>query len=153
MAFAKVSSERLSTPLDLSIPTNDPEFEDYVVQQIIELISASKSTVILADACAIRHRVLAELQELVRKTGFPSFVTPMGKSAIDEDIPNFGGVYVGDASRPEVKEQIDKASLILYVGGMQSDFNTAGFTFHVAPVNTVEFHSDHMKVGSFLSRY
>ena len=32
---------------------------------------------ILVDACAIRHRCLEEVQELIEKTQLPAFTTPM----------------------------------------------------------------------------
>jgi pyruvate decarboxylase len=70
----------------------------------------------------------------------------MGKGAINEESLPFGGVYVGDASRDDVRQRVDDAELILYVGGLQSDFNSGGFTYHVSKKNTVEFHSDHMKI-------
>lgn len=146
MVFKTVDASRLETPLDLSIPPNNEETEDAVVSEICELIYKSKNTIILADACAIRHRVLDELHELIEKTELPAFVSPMGKGAINEESSSFGGVYVGDASRDDVRQRVDDAELILYVGGLQSDFNSGGFTYHVAKKNTVEFHSDHMKV-------
>ncbi|KAH8151709.1 uncharacterized protein LAJ45_04331 [Morchella importuna] len=146
MVFKTVDASRLETPLDLSIPPNNEETEDAVVSEICELIYKSKNTIILADACAIRHRVLDELHELIERTELPAFVSPMGKGAINEESSSFGGVYVGDASRDDVRQRVDDAELILYVGGLQSDFNSGGFTYHVAKKNTVEFHSDHMKI-------
>ena len=120
-----------------------------MVEEIKDLMYKSKNTVILADACAIRHRVLDELHELIDKTQLPTFVSPMGKSGVNETHPAFGGVYAGDVSRPDVKQRIEAAELILYIGGLESDFNSGGFTYHVGRRNTVEFHSDHMKVRFF----
>ena len=45
--------------------------------------------------------------------------TPMSKSAIDETHPRFGGVYIGDVSRPDVKTAIESADLVFSVGGLQ----------------------------------
>lgn len=146
MVFKELDAELLNTPLDLSSPPNNEDTENEVVLEISELIYQSKNTVILADACAIRHRVLDELHELIDKTKLPAFVSPMGKGAINEQSTPFGGVYVGDASRDDVGQRIDDAELILYVGGLQSDFNSGGFTYHISKKNTVEFHSDQMKV-------
>jgi pyruvate decarboxylase len=137
----------LKTPLDLSLPPNDPETEAEVVKSIADLMYASKNTVIIADACAIRHRVLQELHELVDNTQLPTFVSPMGKGSVNETQSAFGGVYAGDVSRPDVIQRVEAAELILYVGGLKSDFNSGGFTYRVEKRNTVEFHSDHMKVG------
>jgi pyruvate decarboxylase len=146
VAFHKISAEPLNTPLDLSLPPNDPETEEEVVKTIAELMYNSKNTVIIADACAIRHRVLKELHELVDRTMLPTFVSPMGKGSVNETHPAFGGVYAGDVSRDDVKQRVENAELILYVGGLKSDFNSGGFTYRVERRNTIEFHSDHMKI-------
>lgn len=146
IAMFKIDASRLNTPLDLSLPQNDEETEKEVVEQISELMYKSKNTVIIADACAIRHRVLKELHELIDNTQLPTFVSPMGKGSVNETHPAFGGVYAGDVSREDVRQRIENAELVLYVGGLKSDFNSGGFTYRVQRQNTVEFHSDHMKV-------
>lgn len=81
MVQKKIEGERLKTPIDLSFPLNDPEKEDYVVDVILKYLHAAKSPIILVDACAIRHRALEEVHELIEKSGLPVFVAPMGKGA------------------------------------------------------------------------
>jgi pyruvate decarboxylase len=146
VALTEISAEPLKRKLRTEVKDNKSEYEEEVIGEILKMIYSSKDTVILVDACAIRHRVLEELHELVKKTGFTTFVTPMGKGSLNETLSEFGGVYIGDASRPEVQKRMEHAECILYVGGLQSDFNTAGFTFRITASKTVEFHSDHMKV-------
>lgn len=91
MVQKKIEGERLQTKIDMSFPANDPDKEDYVVDVVLKYLHASKNPVILVDACAIRHRVLNEVHELVEVSGLPVFVTPMGKSAVNETLPNYGG--------------------------------------------------------------
>ncbi|KAL3230643.1 Pyruvate decarboxylase isozyme 1 [Nakaseomyces bracarensis] len=142
----KVPAKLLETPIDLSLKPNDPEAESEVVETILNLIREAKNPVILADACASRHDVKAETKKLIDATQFPSFVTPMGKGSIDEQHPRFGGVYVGTLSRPEVKEAVEGADLILSVGALLSDFNTGSFSYSYKTKNIVEFHSDYIKI-------
>ncbi|KAI5813810.1 thiamine diphosphate-binding protein [Pyronema omphalodes] len=146
IAMSLIDSSPLSKPLDLDVTKNDPETENAVVEEIMELMYKSSNTVIIADACASRHRVLHELHQLMDKTQLPTFVSPMGKGSVDETHPAFGGVYVGDVSREDVTKKIEAAELILFVGGLMSDFNSGGFTYRVERKKTVEFHSDHMKI-------
>lgn len=144
MVTAKIEGERLETPIDLSDPSNDPEQEKYIVDVILRYLESAKSPVILVDACAIRHRVLSEVHDLIAKTNLPVFVTPMGKSAINEDHSNFGGVYAGEGSQPySVKKFVESSDLILSIGTLQSDFNTAGFSFRTSKLNVIDLHSDH----------
>ena len=96
MVQKKVEGERLKTPIDLHFPANDKDKEDYVVDVVLKYIYAAKNPIVLVDACAIRHRVLAEVHDLVEKTNLPVFVTPMGKGAVNETHKNYGGVYAGD---------------------------------------------------------
>jgi len=142
----KVEGERLKTPIDLSYPTNNPDKEDYVVDVVLKYLEAAKNPIILVDACAIRHNVLEEVHGLVSKTNLPVFVTPMGKGAVDETHENYGGVYAGSGSQPDVQERVESSDLILTIGAIKSDFNTAGFSYKTSQLNTIDFHSSHISV-------
>ncbi|KAI1645002.1 thiamine diphosphate-binding protein [Daldinia loculata] len=143
MVEKKVEGERLETEIDLNEPPNDPDREDYVVDVILRYLHAAERPVVLVDACAIRHRVLDEVQELIEKTNLPVFVTPMGKSGINETHPSYGGVYAGTASAPAVKEMVEGSDLVISVGSLKSDFNTAGFSYRLSQLATIDLHSDH----------
>lgn len=141
MVQKKIDGDRLNTPLDLEFAPNDQEKEDYVVEVVLRSLHAAKNPVILVDACAIRHRALKETHALVEKSGIPTFVAPMGKGAVDETLSNYGGVYAGDGSNAGVKERVESADLILSIGAIKSDFNTAGFTVRMSQLNSIDFHS------------
>ncbi|KAG2412233.1 pyruvate decarboxylase [Aspergillus terreus] len=142
----KIEGQRLDTPLDLSLPPNDPEKEDYVVDVVLKYLHAAKNPVILVDACAIRHRVLDEVHDLMETSGLPTFVAPMGKGAVDETRKNYGGVYAGTGSNPGVREQVESSDLILSIGAIKSDFNTTGFSYRIGQLNTIDFHSTYVRV-------
>ncbi|EAW09684.1 alpha-keto acid decarboxylase family protein [Aspergillus clavatus NRRL 1] len=146
MILKDIEGDRLDTPLDLSLPPNDPEKEDYVVDVVLKYLHAAKKPVILVDACAIRHRVLPEVHDLMEASGLPTFVAPMGKGAVNEAHKNYGGVYAGDGSNAGVREQVEESDLILSIGAIKSDFNTAGFTYRIGQLNTIDFHSTYVRV-------
>jgi pyruvate decarboxylase len=146
MVQKKIDGDRLNIPLDLEYPPNDQEAEDYVVDVVLKSLRAAKNPVIVVDGCAIRHRALKETHELVKKSGIPTFVAPMGKGAVDETLPNYGGVYAGNGSNAGVKERVESADLVLSIGAIKSDFNTAGFTIRMSQLNTIDFHSYQVKV-------
>ena len=146
MVEKKIEGERLKTPIDLSFPLNDSDKEDYVVDVVLKYLHAAKNPIILVDACAIRHRALEEVHELIEKSGLPVFVAPMGKGAVDETLPTYGGVYAGNGSNAGVAERVESADLVLSIGAVKSDFNTAGFTYRVSQLSTIDFHSTYMRV-------
>lgn len=141
-----VPANLLNTPIDLSLKINDPEAQEEVISTVLQLVEKAQNPVILVDACAARHGCRAEVAQLVNATNFPVFVTPMGKSAVNESHPRFGGVYVGSLSEPSVKEAVESADLILSVGALLSDFNTGSFSYSYKTKNIVEFHSDYTKI-------
>jgi len=95
VAYERISTARLSTPLNRERPPNDPDIETFVIESIHQLVKeAEGDVVVLVDACAARHRIKKELREFLDKTQFPVYTAPMGKTTIDEDYPRYGGVRV-----------------------------------------------------------
>ena len=146
VAYTEVEGAALERPIDLSPPENDKDTEDFVVKEVLELMHKAERPIILADACAVRHRVVDEVQELINKTNIPAFTTPMGKSAIDETHGRFGGVYIGNVSQEHIKKVVESSDLVLSVGALKSDFNTGSFSYHISRQSTIEFHSDRTQV-------
>lgn len=87
-----VSSTPLQKPLDTSHPLNDKDAQESCLEAITAKVDQAKDPIIIVDACAIRHDVLTEVHNLIDASGLSVFVTPMGKSAVDEGHPQFGGV-------------------------------------------------------------
>lgn len=77
MVLRKISAEKLKTPIDLGVPANEQETEDDVVDSVTKLLYSAKNPVILVDACAVRHRVVDEVHQLIDKSQLPAFATPM----------------------------------------------------------------------------
>lgn len=71
----------------------------------------------------------------------------MGKGAVNETLPNYGGVYAGSGSNEAVRKMVEESDLVISVGAIKSDFNTAGFTYRISELNTIDFHSQMVKVG------
>jgi pyruvate decarboxylase len=47
---------------------------------------------------------------------------PVGKGAVNETHPNYGGVYAGEGSQPEVKDRVEASDLILTIGAIKVRF-------------------------------
>ncbi|CAI6335569.1 unnamed protein product [Periconia digitata] len=146
MVTKKINANQLKVSPDLSYPPNDPEKEEYVVDAVLECLRKARSPAILVDACAIRHRAVQETHEFISESGIPAFVSPMGKGAIDETLPNYGGVYAGSGSNKGVQECFESADLVISIGAIQSDLNTAGFTYRLPALKCIEFHSYGVKI-------
>ncbi|KAG6861380.1 hypothetical protein C0995_000786 [Termitomyces sp. Mi166 len=143
----KISSRRLQIPLTRNPSIEDPRLQSFVLDLVVKHFHrAEGDAIVLVDVCAIRHDVKDEINDFVKKTGFPVFTTPMGKTAVNENFERYGGVYVGSISRPEIKEKVESAKLVLSVGPFKTDLNTANFTYNIPDDRTIELHVDHTKV-------
>lgn len=121
--------------------------QDAALNAIVHLYKEAKKPVVLIDACAVRCGVIDLVRKLVETTGMPYYTTPMAKASLDENDPQFGGVYVGNATIGITKENFEGADFVLTVGLLMSDFNSGNFSFRLPEQNTVELHSDHTKVA------
>lgn len=134
MVQKKIEGARLRNPINLDEAPNHREREDYVVDVVLKYLYAAKRPVMLVDACAVRHRVLDETRALLEKANLPVFVTPMGKGAIDETHANYGGVYAGEASSPEAKENVESSDLLLSIGALKARMQWETLSKDVADV-------------------
>jgi pyruvate decarboxylase len=67
-----------------------------------------------------------------------------GKGAVDESLPYFAGVYAGDGSYPHVQQALESSDLVITIGNIKSDLNTAGFTYHLSRLKTIDIHYNHV---------
>ncbi|AET38684.1 alpha-keto acid decarboxylase family protein Ecym_3185 [Eremothecium cymbalariae DBVPG len=141
MATATIDASLLETPIDLSPELNDQDAENEVIDAVLHLIQNARNPIILSDACASRYDIKEEIKTLIDITQFPTYVTPMGKSSVNEQHPRYGGVYAGSISKPEVKKAVESADLILSIGSLLADMNTGNFSQSYSTKDIVEFHS------------
>ncbi|TKY89645.1 hypothetical protein EX895_001430 [Sporisorium graminicola] len=147
LVHATIPGAALKTPLDYSVDDNDADAEQYVLKVAQKHIADANSAVILVDACAARHGCIAETNELINKSGLPVFATPMGKAIVDEDHPQYGGIYVGNLTSEHVKTVVEQADVLITLGSLKSDFNSGNFSYRTPKSSTIELHSDYTTIG------
>ncbi|KAF7196825.1 Pyruvate decarboxylase [Pseudocercospora fuligena] len=147
MVHEKVDATLLNTAIDVSPHPSSKEAEDLALQIVLEKLYAARKPVFLVDGAAQRRRILPAVHALIAKAQFPVFTAPMGKGAVDEDLPNFVGVYSGAGSHPEVAQALESSDLIITIGTIQSDLNTVGFTYQFSKLNKIDIEYDCVQVG------
>lgn len=106
--------------------------------------------------------MIEKVLRFIEHTQLPVYVTPMAKGSIDENHPQFRGVFAGNSSTERVQKEIYSADLILSIGSLNSDINTGGFTYRLSKNKTIgniyfcvrflrtisylEFHTCHTKI-------
>ena len=121
MVHEEVGHALLDTPIDLTPPPNNPKVENAAVKQVVDAICASKNPAIIVDGLHNRQEVGSEVRDLVRTTKIPAFTTTFGMSRVNEDLPNYHGLYLGATSPASVREYISACDLIIRVGPLDSE--------------------------------
>lgn len=144
LSAEKVSADLLKTPIDTSPKINEAA-QEKAVKAIVAAISEAKHPALLVDALAKRFGASAEARELVEKLNVPFFSANMGKGVVDETHELHVGVWNGAVSTPGVVEAAEKSDLVITLGYLNADTNSAGFsrkldeaqTIHVNPFDVV----------------
>lgn len=133
--------------LELSAPKNPEQVQSVAVTQILSTISAAQHPAIVVDGAVIRHGLQTEANEFVKRSGFPAFSTMMGKNALDETLDNYRGMYTGSISLDGVKEEIEKADLLIEIGSIKSDFNTGNFSYGFQSTKSISLNINGTRIG------
>lgn len=146
MVAQDVDAQPLEQRLDLAVPQNDEEREKAVAEDILGRLYASKQPILLVDACVARHRLTNEMLDLVKKSGLPTFTSPMGKGTVDESLSNYAGVYAGIGSHKDIRAFVESSDMVLSLGTIKTDLNTTGFTYRLSELNAVDMHTDFVTI-------
>ncbi|KAJ4474344.1 thiamine diphosphate-binding protein [Lentinula aciculospora] len=141
IAYLKISSDRLGVPLPRLLVPNDTRSESAAIEEILKLAEEAQGDVaVLVDVGAVRYNAVQEVNSFLEKTGYTVYASPMGKSVVNEQYERYGGLYTGATTRPEIKDKIENAKLLISIGALKSDLNTGNFTNTLDVARTVELH-------------
>ncbi|PVH84050.1 pyruvate decarboxylase [Cadophora sp. DSE1049] len=132
MVTKTVDASLLETPIDLS---PSPAVQLYAAQRPVVLVNGGVQ----------KRRITGVVDILIKKLQIPVFA--IGKGAVDETLPFFAGLYAGDGTDPQINEAFNQSDLILTIGNIQSDLNTAGFTAKFPVSDTVALHYTYCLIG------
>lgn len=142
-----VDASLLDTPVDVE-PHVDAAAQEAAVKAIVSALSEAKHPSLLVDAWTQRFGAAPEAQQLVKKLNVPFFSANMGKGVVDETIETYVGVWNGEVSSPGVKEAAKAADLIVTLGYIPADTNSASFSRKLDDASTVHINPHDVVVRS-----
>ncbi len=74
------------------------------------------------------------------------------KSVIDEEHPNYIGMYDGRLMDETVREFVESCDAVVMIGTMQTDFNTGAFTARLDSARTIDIELHHTTVDTAVYR-
>jgi indolepyruvate decarboxylase len=123
---------------DSSVPAS-PETTE-AADSLVARLQNSTFPVILADFEVLRHNAQRALREFVEASGFPVASFSMGKGVIDENHPQFIGVYNGNLSDDSLHRRISESDCVVMVGVKLVDTITGSFTHGITADRSIDIH-------------
>lgn len=99
-----------------------------VAQRIIDEISQSKQPCVLPGTIIKRFGCHQELITFLHKSNLPFATMFADKAIMDEQSPNFIGMYCGQLVQKNVADFVEKSDLVFLMGAQLTDFNTGMFS-------------------------
>ncbi len=138
--------DRPADPLDYStFIRTDKEKGRLAACALVDKIVSSERTVILPGHEIQRWGLQDKVRRILELTNIPAASVFIGKADFLEHQPNCIGSYQGAGSPKEVKEYVEAADTVIFLGMVPSDFNLGGFTADLSPQQTVTIWNN--KVG------
>lgn len=124
----------------------DPLLVHEAVAEITTLVAKARRPVVVVDSKVGRFGLGDQVLKFVEKANLPVTTLAMGKGIIDEQHPNFIGTYNGQLFAPETSRIVENADLLIALGCMLNDTNSAAFTVKYEPARTISIQEDHVSV-------
>ncbi len=142
---------RVSFPTSEKKDVSSSQTETNAIAALVERIKGSRRTVFLPGHEIHRWQLQDKVLQLMQKTGIPAASMFVGKSEYLEHDSLCLGAYQGAAGTAEVREYIEAADTVIYLGAVPSDLNLGGFTARLSPEQTVTIWNKRliMSEGSF----
>jgi TPP-dependent 2-oxoacid decarboxylase len=117
------------------------------LQALLKRINESQRTVILPGHEIHRSSLQQKLIDLINKTGIHAASMFIGKADYLEHMPCCIGAYQGAGSPTEVREYVEDADTVIFLGTVPSDFNLGGFTAKLSAQQQIVIWNDKVVIA------
>jgi TPP-dependent 2-oxoacid decarboxylase len=149
LAVAESRPVYLEIPMDLqqkncaapgewpAVATGDAAATAAAVALVAERISTAESCVLMVGHEIGAARLEDTVLELINKTGLPVASLYSGKPDFLEQHPRCIGIYQGLGSHAEVRDFVENADAVVWLGAVPSDFNLGGMPDRLTDEQTI----------------
>ena len=100
-----------------------------LVENITKSIRGATNPLFIIDKEVYTNKYLYLIEEILKLTNIPYVDTIMSNGIIKKNYENYLGTYSGMLTNEYYKKIIEKSDCAIWVGWINSDINTGGFTF------------------------
>jgi indolepyruvate decarboxylase len=126
---------------------SDPRTLAAALAEATEWIARARQPVIVLGVELHRFDLIEPAMRFVDRSGIPTTVSLLDKSAIDERHPSFIGVYAGALGRREVQEYVEGSDCLIRLGTLPTDINLGIYTADIDPARCIDANRDRLGIG------
>ena len=134
-------------PLPVPTEASDPRTLAAALAEATEWIASARQPLIVLGVELSRFDLVEPAMRFVDRSGIPTTVALLDKSAIDERHPSFIGVYAGALGRREVQEYVEESDCLIRLGTLPTDINLGIYTAHLDPARCIDATRDRLAIG------
>jgi TPP-dependent 2-oxoacid decarboxylase len=143
---ARFETERPNAPLPRFTGGTSPRALALFTEAATKLIADHRLTV-LADLLVHRLDAVCHLEALLAADVVPHATLMWGKSLVDENSPNFLGIYAGAASAERVRRAIEDSPVLVTAGVVFTDMVSGFFSQRIDPARTIDIGAQQSTVA------
>jgi indolepyruvate decarboxylase len=149
MAFPTDAANQpvLDAAAPLPAPRGDATSLEAAANAIVEALSHARSACVLPGILVARTCQRAAMNTVIEASNLPFATVFMAKSVLDEQHPNYVGIYDGALMNPEIRDFVEGCDQVLVVGSMMSGFSTGAFTARLDPTRAITIRHHRTEVG------
>lgn len=117
----------------LGLPVSDSTALAAATEAVVVALEAASTACVLPGILLDRLGLREVVQQFVEAADLPFATMFADKSALEEDHPNYIGMYDGGLMDPAVREFVETCDVVVAFGTMATDFNTGAFTSNLDP--------------------
>jgi len=132
----------------LALPVSDATALAAATDAVVGAVEAASTACVLPGILVDRLGLRDTAQQFVEVADLPFATMFADKSVLEEDHPNYVGMYDGQLMDPAVREFVETCDVIVAFGTMATDFNTGAFTSNLDQDKIVKIDLHSTRVGS-----
>lgn len=137
-----------ASPPPLPRPGSDRRALAAAADAVADALNTASTACALPGLLIDRLGITDAATQLIESAALPFATMFADKSVIDEDHPNYIGMYDGRLMDEGVRAFVESADMVVLIGTLQTDFNTGAFTARLAPSRTIDIGLHRTRVGA-----
>ena len=131
----------------IPVPHSDLCTLTEVTEAIVAHLKSARTACVLPGILVAREKLQSQMKAFIEDSGLPFATMFMGKTVLDEQHPNYIGMYDGRLMSPEVRAYVEGCDVVITVGTLLTDFNTGAFTAQLDPARTVAIRHHNVSIA------